>query len=230
MTVIAAGPVSTLVVAFLSNWALSSTGSAAIGRSTIATATLGEMADQRSPHVSFDSRDWLNSALRATSAKSVAIRAARALRRNVQRPLICFCVRARVRAHARTRILRKCCSLWNTLACLYSPGKKNIMTAKTDCVRTSINYLTSSSLLSVDPIDIYYVYMALFMPKFYNIDVIKLTNHYSSKEWKDCDWPDLLHRCYNFGVNGCIQRIQQLSESLVIIACDWNKLLDPRWI
>jgi len=27
-----------------------------------------------------------------------------------------------------------------------------------------------------------------------------------------------------------IQQIQQLSERLVIIACDWNKLLDPRWI
>jgi len=25
----------------------------------------------------------------------------------------------------------------------------------------------------------------------------------------------------------CIQRIQQLSEHLVIIACDWNKLLNP---
>jgi len=29
---------------------------------------------------------------------------------------------------------------------------------------------------------------------------------------------------------GCIQRIQQLSERLIIITCDWNKLLDPRWI
>jgi len=28
--------------------------------------------------------------------------------------------------------------------------------------------------------------------------------------------------------NGCIQQIQQLSERLVIIARDWNKLLDPR--
>jgi len=27
--------------------------------------------------------------------------------------------------------------------------------------------------------------------------------------------------------NGCIQQIQQLSERLVIIACDWSKLLDP---
>jgi len=28
-------------------------------------------------------------------------------------------------------------------------------------------------------------------------------------------------------VNGCIQRIQQLSKRSVIIACDWSRLLNP---
>jgi len=31
-------------------------------------------------------------------------------------------------------------------------------------------------------------------------------------------------------LNAPIGCIQQLSERLVIIACDWSKLLDPRWI
>jgi len=32
----------------------------------------------------------------------------------------------------------------------------------------------------------------------------------------------------NIAAIGCIQRIQQLSERLVIVVCEWNKLLDPR--
>lgn len=101
MAVIAASPSVSPVTALLRSWTLSSTGiTTAIGRSTTATTTLGEMAGQGSPHVSFGSRNWLNSTLRATSVKSVVSR-----RRDSRRPGITserpttarlLCVRARV--------------------------------------------------------------------------------------------------------------------------------------
>jgi len=44
-------------------------------------------------------------------------------------------------------------------------------------------------------------------------------------EWHN---PCMLAQHINNGENGCIQRIQQLNEHLMLIACDWNKLLDPQ--